>query len=279
MGAGCRGERLTDRRGHSARARVRRAGQGRPSDARPGQRGAQRLQHRRRHQLLPALPRALRPRAHRRGEAPDTARIMRDPDVRDAAASVVKIHGESRCDRGVEGSGFVYAAGRVMTNAHVVAGVTDPTVLVGDDRHPARVVHYDSDLDIAVLAVDGLDAPALSFEREVGERANVAVLGYPEDGPYDVQAGRVRAEQRLRSPDIYNEGSVIREVLSLRALIRPGNSGGPVVNTNGDVVGVVFAASVTDKDTGYAVTADAVSGAADAGRTGTRAVDTGDCTG
>src|SRR5690606_34148429 len=115
----------------------------------------------------------------------------------------------------------------------------------------ARVVHYDSDLDIAVLAVDGLQAPALSFEKNPAERANVAVLGFPEDGPYDVQPGRIRAEQRLRSPDIYNQGSVIRDVLSLRALIRPGNSGGPVVNTNGDVVGVVFAASVTDNDTGY----------------------------
>ena len=83
----------------------------------------------------------------------------------------------------------------------------------------------------------------------------MAILGYPQDGPYDVQVGRIRAEQRLRSPDIYGEGSVIREVFSLRGLVRPGNSGGPIVSSAGDVVGVVFAASVTDQDTGYALTA------------------------
>ncbi len=228
------------------------------------------------------FPRYLEPFAPERiveVKPPDASRIMRDPDVRDAAASVVKIRGENRCGRGVEGSGFVYAPGRVMTNAHVVAGVSDPSVLLGDATQRARVVHYDSELDIAVLAVPGLDAPGLAFEDDPADRANVAVLGYPEDGPYDVQPGRIRAEQRLRSPDIYNEGSVIRDVLSLRALIRPGNSGGPVINTNGDVVGVVFAASVTDKDTGYAVTAAAVADAAAAGRSHEATVSTGDCTG
>ena len=106
-----------------------------------------------------------------------------------------------------------------------------------------------------MLAVDGVDRPHLRFDLTARSGDGVAVLGYPQDGPYDVQPVRIRAEQRLRSPDIYGDGKVIREVYSLRGTIRPGNSGGPMVSSQGDVTGVVFAASVTDADTGYALTA------------------------
>ena len=105
----------------------------------------------------------------------------------------------------------------------------------------------------------------------------MAIVGYPLDGPYDVQAGRIRSEQRLRSPDIYGDGTVIREVFSLRSLVRPGNSGGPLLSVDGDVLGVIFAASVSDRDTGYALTADQVSRSAAAGITNDTEVDTGDC--
>ncbi|MFS3127352.1 MarP family serine protease [Nocardioides sp. Bht2] len=228
------------------------------------------------------FPRYLEPFAPERiveVKPPDVRRIMRDPDVRGAAQAVIKVRGDNNCGRGVEGTGFFYAPGRVMTNAHVVAGVKDPTVYLGEDTFDADVVYYDADLDIAVLAVSGAEVDPLEFSTASAKGENVAILGYPEDGPYDVQPGRVRTEQKLRSPNIYNEGSVIREVLSLRALIRPGNSGGPVLSTDGDVVGVVFAASVTDSETGYAVTAKAVQSAAAKGRSASSQVSTGACTG
>ena len=160
---------------------------------------------------------------------------------------MVKIHGENECGQGVEGTGFLYSPDRVMTNAHVVAGVAAPRV-VGDDGEEteAQVVYYNPDLDVAVLAVDGLGLPHLAFDRQGRPRQAGAVLGYPQDGPYDVQPARIRAEQRLRSPDIYGEGTVVREVFSVRSTIRPGNSGGPMVDRDGEVLGVVFAASVTD---------------------------------
>lgn len=204
-------------------------------------------------------------------------RTLNDPDVLAAEESVVKVLGANDCGRGVEGTGFVYAPGRVMTNAHVVAGVDSPEVEVDGERVAGRVVHYDPDLDVAVLAVETGGLPTLDFSESVEPRQPVAVLGYPEDGPYDVQSGRVRAEQRLRSPDIYGAGTVIREVLSLRALVRPGNSGGPVVDTDGRVVGVVFAASVTDGQTGYALTAEQVADSAALGVRSSSAVDTGAC--
>ena len=225
------------------------------------------------------FPRYLEPFAPERiiSVGPPSGEIGRDPDVRAAAVSVLKVRGENDCGRGVEGTGFLYSPNRVMTNAHVVAGVDDPTVLVGEEEVPGTVVYYNSDIDIAVLAVDGVDRPFLKFDKGGEPRDSAAVLGYPNDGPYDVQAARIRGEQRLRSPDIYGDGTVVREVFSIRSLVRPGNSGGPLVSEGGDVLGVIFAASVTDRDTGYALTAEQVAQGAAQGITSDDEVGTGDC--
>ena len=187
---------------------------------------------------------------------PGPRRLLTDPDVNRAAGDVVRIRSTNRCHQGIEGSGFVYAPDRVMTNAHVVAGVNTPLVEIHGSSVAAKVVYYNPDLDVAVLSVPtGTVRPLRFSSAAAGD--GVAILGFPQNGPYDVQAGRVRADQRLRSPDIYGHGTVIREVLSLRGLIRPGNSGGPVVDSAGHVVGVVFAASVTSDDTGYALSSAA----------------------
>jgi S1-C subfamily serine protease len=225
------------------------------------------------------FPRYLEPFAPERivEVAPPPPRIASDPEVESAAASVLKLHGENDCGQAVEGTGFLYSPDRMMTNAHVVAGVDEPRVQTDSGEVTASVVYYDPEVDVAVLDVEGLGAPHLSFDRNGRARAPGAVLGYPEDGPYDVQGARIRAEQRLRSPNIYNEGAVVREVFSVRSLIRPGNSGGPLVSPAGEVLGVVFAASVRDTSTGYVLTADQVAQAAAAGLTSAGPVSTGDC--
>jgi S1-C subfamily serine protease len=225
------------------------------------------------------FPRYLEPFAPERiiDVGPPPGRIGRDPDVQRAQRSVVKVRGENGCNRGVEGSGFLYSPNRVMTNAHVVAGVRHPSVLVGQDEVPGTVVYYNPDIDIAVLAVDGAHQPFLRFDRTGHAREAAAVLGFPQDGPYNVQAARIRGEQRLRSPDIYGNGTVLREVFSIRSLVRPGNSGGPLVSKAGNVLGVIFAASVTDGNTGYALTAEQVAQGAAAGLTSDTAVSTGRC--
>ena len=188
-----------------------------------------------------------------------------------------KVRSTNRCGSGVEGSGFVYAPHRLMTNAHVVAGVTEPEIKDGDRTLEATVVYYNPDLDVAVLDVPGLEAPAIRFDLNGKEKQQGAVLGYPQDGPYDAQPARIRGEQRLRSPDIYGNGTVTRHVFSLRGMIRPGNSGGPFVSSAGKVLGVVFAASVSDKDTGYALTADQVRRAAAMGLESNDRVSSGNC--
>jgi S1-C subfamily serine protease len=225
------------------------------------------------------FPRYLEPFAPERivEVAPGPADLPGTAKVKATRTSVVKIRGANRCGRGVEGSGFVVAHDRVMTNAHVVAGVSDPEVSIDGGTELARVVLYNPKLDVAVLALDTGDAPVLGFDQGVGADDPVAVVGYPQDGPFDIQTGRVRAKQNLRSPDIYGDGTVVREVFSLRGLVRPGNSGGPIVTPQGKVAGVVFAASVTDPETGYALTAAQVSDSVRAGTSADREVNTGDC--
>jgi S1-C subfamily serine protease len=227
------------------------------------------------------FPRYLEPFAPERivDVGPGPRRLLQDPDVARAADSVLKIRGANECGRGVEGTGFLYAEDRLMTNAHVVAGIDDPEVVLDEDTVDADVVYYNPDIDVAVLAFDSGALPTLAFDRTAVAEDGVAVLGYPQDGPYDVEPARIRSEQRLRSPNIYGDGAVIREVFSLRGQILPGNSGGPIVSSAGEVVGVVFAASVTDPETGYALTADQVAQAAAAGITGSDPVDTGGCAG
>ncbi len=205
------------------------------------------------------------------------ARVLRDPDIRNAANSVYKIRSNNRCGSGVEGTGFLYAPDKLMTNAHVVAGVTEPMVLVGKNLVKGTVVYYDPDVDIAVIEVPDLTGPTIRFDLAGKERQQGAILGFPQDGPFDAQPVRIRTDQRLRSPDIYGNGTVTRHVFSLRGLIRPGNSGGPVVSTQGQVLGVVFAASVSDRETGYALTADQVREAAAVGLGAQERVSSGNC--
>ncbi len=227
------------------------------------------------------FPRYLEPFAPERiKDVPPPSRgIAARPAVTAGQDSVVKVLGvATECGRNVVGSGFVYETGRVMTNAHVVAGVADPVVRLADVDYQARVVYYDPDVDVAVLAVPDLRAPELQFGAPAESRDPAAVLGFPENGPYDVQPARVRDTATLRSSNIYGDDTVYRDTYSIYALVRQGNSGGPLVDRRGDVIGVIFAASVTDARTGYALTVEEVSAAATGGASSTVSVDTGDCT-
>jgi S1-C subfamily serine protease len=193
--------------------------------------------------------------------------------------SVVKITGlAASCARRIEGSGFVYATDRVMTNAHVVAGVSRPQVEVGGEQRDATVVVYDPERDVAVLRVPGLGLRPLAFaDQPVDTDDDAIVLGYPEDGPFFAGAARVRDRMEIRGPDIYDERTVTRQVYSIYADVRSGNSGGPLIAPDGTVLGVIFAAAVDQQQTGFALTAAEVAGAARTGRTATAQTDTGDC--
>jgi S1-C subfamily serine protease len=212
--------------------------------------------------------------------APDPA-LVHSTVVTDARPSIVKVVGTAPgCGKVLEGSGFVFAKDRVMTNAHVVGGVREPTVQVGGKGrlHDAKVVLYDWQRDIAVLDVPGLNAPALSFATsDARSKDDAIVAGFPENGGFDVRAARVRGRIEASGPDIYHRGTVHRDVYSLYATVRQGNSGGPLLTPDGKVAGVVFAKSLDDANTGYALTSDEVTPDAAAGRTADQQVDTQGC--
>jgi len=206
-------------------------------------------------------------------------KLLQSPAVATAHPSVVKITGQAEsCARRVEGSGFVYAPNRIITNAHVVAGIDQPSVQVGGARREATVVLYDPDRDVAVLYVPDLGLRPLPFaSRPVDTNADAIVLGYPEDGPFFAGAARIRDRMEIRGPDIYNDRTVTREVYSIYGDVRSGNSGGPLIAPDGSVLGVIFAAAVDQQFTGFALTAAEVAADARTGATSTAEVSTGDC--
>ena len=212
---------------------------------------------------------------------PPDPELADSPAVARARRSIVKVVGTApECGKVLEGSGFVFAHERVMTNAHVVGGVNEPTVQVGGRGrlYTASVVLYDWERDIAVLDVPGLDAPALHFsEGDAVTGDDAIVAGFPESGPFDVRAARVRERFQADGPDIYRRGAVSRDVYSLYATVRPGNSGGPLLSPDGRVFGVIFAKSLDDEHTGYALTSDEVREAATRGRAADEPVDSQEC--
>ncbi|MCU1600104.1 MAG: Colicin production protein [Frankiales bacterium] len=209
---------------------------------------------------------------------PPDPTLATSPVVTSVRTRVFKITGvASSCSKRIEGSGFVFAPERVMTNAHVVAGVRSPEVHVGSSTLSATVVLYDSDRDIAVLAVPGLKVAPLAFAGAARSGDGAVVVGYPQDGPFRADAARVRGTQNAKGPDIYQSKTVVREIYALRARVRPGNSGGPLVSPGGKVYGVVFAAAADDPQTGYALTAHEVESDAARGRTATAPVSTRGC--
>lgn len=206
-------------------------------------------------------------------------KLLQGPAVTTTRPSVLKITGVAdSCARRVEGSGFVYAQDRIITNAHVVAGIDQPSVQVDSERREATVVLYDPDRDVAVLYVPDLGLRPLQFaSRPVDTNADAILLGYPEDGPFFAGAARIRDRMEIRGPDIYNDRTVTREVYSIYGDVRSGNSGGPLIAPDGSVLGVIFAAAVDQQFTGFALTAAEVAADARKGASSTAEVSTGDC--
>jgi len=208
---------------------------------------------------------------------PDPA-VARSAPVREAGRSVVKVTTISAsCQRGQEGTGWVLTPGRVVTNAHVVAGSSEVRVEGGDQLLRGRVVVFDPERDLAVIDVPGLTLPALPLGSELEPGGSAAVPGFPLDGPFSVVSARVRSVLEARGRDIYGDEQVQREIYSLATTVQPGNSGGPLIDTRGRVVGVIFAKSLEDAGTGYALTLAEAKPVLEAGTTASREVDTGAC--
>ena len=193
-------------------------------------------------------------------DAPDAA-LADAAVVAFARPSVVKIRGVAPgCQKVLEGTGFVIAPNRVMSNAHVVAGSDSVTVDAGGQSYDASVVSYDPNADISILDVPDLPAAPLAFaEAAAPTGTDALVLGYPGGGEFVATPARIREIIELNGPDIYRSTTVKREVYTIRGTVRQGNSGGPLIDRNGRVLGVVFGAAVDDADTGFVLTGKEVS--------------------
>ncbi len=181
---------------------------------------------------------------------------LADPQLARAAASVARVSGTAfSCGRSATGSGFVVAPDRVVTNAHVVAGVERPVVeLPGVPAREGRIVYFDPIDDLAVVAIDDLGVAALPFAPTLAAGTPAVVQGYPLGGPFTTVSAGVLSTGTVPVPDIYEDSTAPREIYALDAVVRPGNSGGPLLTEDGAVAGVVFARAENDPNRGYAMT-------------------------
>jgi S1-C subfamily serine protease len=232
--------------------------------------------------ILDALAR-LDPLPQVAGPSPDVAappsRVARDPGVQTASRSVVRVLGTA-CGLAIEGSGWVAQPGIVITNAHVVAGEQDTTVEPGghSPNLAAQTIAFDPRNDIAVLHVSDLSVPALRLAEEPASGTAGAILGYPENGPFNVQPGRIGRTQTVLTQDAYGQGPVARLLTPLRGVVRPGNSGGPLIDSDGHVLTTVFAGTVgSGPHGGYGVANATVAHALATANPATQ-VSTGPCT-
>jgi S1-C subfamily serine protease len=201
--------------------------------------------------------------------------ISTDPEVLEAGGAVVRVLGTA-CGLGIEGSGWAVRPGLVVTNAHVIAGSSDTTVTTQDGVElDATPVYYGPGDDLALLRV-GANLPVLPVSGRRDTGSDVAVLGYPENGPYAVTPARLGETRATISEDSYGNGPVERTIVALRGAIRSGNSGGPLVDAGGRAVATVFAATTSGPAGGFAIPAEEVRDAL--GKTA-GAVSTGPCTG
>ena len=209
---------------------------------------------------------------------PDAA-LVNSPAMQQAAGSVARIVGVApKCSTSLSGSGFFVGQGFLLTNAHVVAGVTDPEVQVGEQRWPASVVYFDPQLDVAALRIDAISVPALALRTTPPESGSDAVaICYPGGGDLQILPARVRALVNARGDDIYGKSGVQRQVITFRGNVIPGDSGGPLLAPDGAVLGMVFGSGIGDASTGFAIASSELKPAIIAGSSAREAVSTGTC--
>ena len=173
-----------------------------------------------------------------------------------AASSVVRITGNAfACGQNQSGTGFVIAEDRILTNAHVVAGVNEPVVeTLRDGIRVGRIVYFDAVDDLAIIAVDNLPTVPLAFTADLPEGTDAVVSGYPFGGPFSSHPARVVDVGTVNVPDIYSNNATGRDVYTLAADVQQGESGGPLLSQDGLVAGVIFAKGATSPDVGYAMT-------------------------